>query len=92
MKFILQNWIVTIVKPLLSEPEQLEIQEFVDESGLYFTLKVAAQDRGKMIGRQGAVAKALRTLVSLAGSISGDVRATLRVWTPEKPDFIPRDK
>ena len=92
MEFNLKEWIVQIIKPLLNEPEQLVLEEKVDEMGTFFTIKVARSDIGKMIGKQGAVAKSLRTLVGLAGSIKGDVRATLRVWTPEKPNYIPKDE
>ena len=55
--------ILTIVRPLVSQPEavSLEIEESTDF--LEYNLTVAKEDIGRIIGKQGRVAKAIRTIV-----------------------------
>ena len=55
--------ILTIVRPLVSQPEavSLEIEESTD--CLEYNLTVAKEDIGRIIGKQGRVAKAIRTIV-----------------------------
>lgn len=55
--------ILTIVRPLVSQPEavSLEIEESTDF--LEYNLTVAKEDFGRIIGKQGRVAKAIRTIV-----------------------------
>ena len=50
-----------VVKALVDDPEQVKVDRRVDEMGVLITLDVAADDMGKIIGRDGATAKALRT-------------------------------
>lgn len=54
----------TIVLPLVEKPEEVEIAESVKEDGeVLLSLKVASSDMGKVIGRQGRIAKAIRTVM-----------------------------
>jgi predicted RNA-binding protein YlqC (UPF0109 family) len=55
--------VLTIVRPLVSQPEcvQLEIEE--SEDFLEYNLTVSPEDIGRIIGKQGRVAKAIRTIV-----------------------------
>lgn len=52
-----------IVKSIVAEPEQVKITEENSEDGLLLKLEVAPDDKGRVIGRQGRVAQALRTLL-----------------------------
>lgn len=64
MKEILE----TIIKSLVEDEEQVIITEKEDEKGLFFEVKVGSQDIGKVIGKQGRVAKSIRTVMkSVAG-------------------------
>ncbi|MFP3916162.1 KH domain-containing protein [Lysinibacillus telephonicus] len=60
--------IETIVKPLVDYPEEVRIETDENSSRIVYKLFVHPQDRGKVIGKQGRVAKAIRTIVySAAG-------------------------
>ena len=64
MKEILE----TIIKNLVEDETAVIITEKEDEKGLNFEVKVADQDMGKVIGKQGRVAKSIRTVMkSVAG-------------------------
>jgi len=60
-----------VVKSLVEEPEQVSINSSEKEKGLVFELKVSQKDRGRIIGKQGKTIKALRRVLSAAGSGSG---------------------
>lgn len=59
MKEILE----TIIKSLVEDENGVSITEKEDEKGLIFEVKVANQDMGKVIGKQGRVAKSIRTVM-----------------------------
>ncbi len=52
-----------VIKSIVAEPEQVKITEENSEDGLLLKLEVAPDDKGRVIGRQGRVAQALRTLL-----------------------------
>lgn len=55
-----------IAKSLVDQPEAVEVTESVDNDTIIIELRVAPQDMGKVIGKQGRIAKALRTVVKAA--------------------------
>lgn len=57
-----------IAKSLVDHPEQIVVEETSDERGVVFQLHVAPEDMGKVIGRQGRIAKAMRTVVKAAAT------------------------
>ncbi|MEC4176699.1 KH domain-containing protein [Adlercreutzia sp. R7] len=62
----------SIVRPLVDEPDALEVTAVEAEDGaVVVEIRVAADDAGKVIGRQGRVIKAIRTLARAAASRSG---------------------
>lgn len=85
----LQTWLTDMVKGLVSYPKQIELDHVVDEQGILFTLKVHEEDRGKIIGKEGATANAIRTLLRSAGR-KLDVRVSMKVDVPGS-SFKPRD-
>ena len=52
-----------IIKAIVAEPDAVKITEENSDEGVLFKLEVAADDKGRVIGRQGRVAQALRTLL-----------------------------
>ncbi|WML39065.1 KH domain-containing protein [Neobacillus sp. OS1-2] len=64
----MKELIETIVKPLVDFPEDVHIGVIEDDSRVTFHLFVNKTDMGKVIGKQGRVAKAIRTVVYAAGS------------------------
>ena len=57
-----------IAKSLVDHPESVEVSEKQDGDQLVLELRVAEDDMGKVIGRQGRIAKALRTVVKAAAT------------------------
>jgi uncharacterized protein len=60
-----------IVRSLVDRPDQVEIRASDVEGGKLFELKVAPEDVGKVIGRDGRTVNALRTLLAAAAQRSG---------------------
>ena len=52
-----------IIKAIVAEPDAVKITEENSDEGVLFKLEVADDDKGRVIGRQGRVAQALRTLL-----------------------------
>ncbi len=55
-----------LVKALVDEPEQVDIQEVPGEEATTYEVRVAPDDLGKVIGKQGRIANALRTVAKAA--------------------------
>ncbi len=55
-----------IAKALVEKPEEVSVNEFIDGDAVILELKVAEEDMGKVIGKQGRIAKAIRTVVKAA--------------------------
>ncbi len=68
-----------LVKALVDHPEEVEVIETVDEGATYnYEVHVAPQDTGKVIGKQGKIANAIRTVVK-AAAVKADVRAFVEI-------------
>ena len=59
-----------IAKSLVDNPDEVVVTEKETEKGLVLELKVAPSDMGKVIGKQGRIAKAIRSVVKAAASKS----------------------
>lgn len=77
-----QKFLEMVVKALVDHPEAVVINRTVDEMGVLLSLKVHADDMGKIIGRSGNTAKAIRTLLRVVG-MKYDARVNLKVEEPE---------
>ncbi len=60
-------YLETTIKALVDHPEDVKIVKTVDEMGVLMTVDVNGEDMGKLIGRQGATAKSIRTLLRVVG-------------------------
>jgi len=60
-----------VARSLVDEPEQVEVTMIEGEKSTILELKVAEDDIGKVIGKHGRIAKAVRTILSAASSKSG---------------------
>lgn len=56
----------TIAKALVDNPDEVEVNEIEGTQSVIIELKVADEDMGKVIGKQGRIAKAIRTVVKAA--------------------------
>ncbi len=75
------QFLETVVKALVDHPEDVKINRTVDEMGVLLTLDVHAEDMGKIIGRSGNTAKAIRTLLRVVG-MKNDARVNLKINEP----------
>ena len=67
----MKELVETIVKALVDHPEEVRITETESERGTLITVNVAKEDLGKVIGKNGRVAGAIRAVVKAAGVRSG---------------------
>ena len=77
-----QQFLDYVVKALVDKPEAVKIDRKVDEMGVLMTLEVDPIDMGKIIGRQGNTAKAIRTLLRVVG-MKMNARVNLKINEPE---------
>lgn len=71
-----------VVKALVDHPEAVKTTRTVDEMGVLMTLDVHPEDMGKIIGRSGNTAKAIRTLLRVVG-MKNNARINLKINEPE---------
>lgn len=73
-----------IVKALVNHPDDVKINRTVDEMGVLLTLDVNPEDMGKIIGRSGNTAKAIRILLRVVG-MKNNARVNLKINEPSAP-------
>ena len=67
-----------IAKSIVNSPDDVVVTEEETEQGITLKLKVADDDKGRVIGKQGRIAEAMRTLVRVKAAKAG-TRATLEI-------------
>ncbi len=67
-----------IAKAIVRAPDEVKVTEESDDEGIVVKLEVAAEDKGRVIGRQGRVAEAIRTLLRVVATKEG-VRVRLEI-------------
>jgi predicted RNA-binding protein YlqC (UPF0109 family) len=67
----LQELVEYVAKSLVDHPEAVQVRTVEGDKSIIFELKVDPTDMGKVIGRQGKIARALRTVVKTAGGRTG---------------------
>jgi predicted RNA-binding protein YlqC (UPF0109 family) len=77
-----QQFLEYVVKALVDNPNDVKINRTVDEMGVLLTLSVNKDDMGKVIGRSGQTAKAIRTVLRVVG-MKNDARVNLKIEEPE---------
>lgn len=73
-----QDFVEYIVKSLVSKPDQVVIERRIDEKGVLLELTVDPEDLGRIIGKRGATAQSLRTLLRALGT-KNDARYNLKI-------------
>jgi predicted RNA-binding protein YlqC (UPF0109 family) len=69
----------SIVTSLVDEPDQVQVEGSQEDDTLTIEIHVAPDDAGKVIGRQGRIIKAIRTLTRAASSYAGGARIEVEV-------------
>jgi predicted RNA-binding protein YlqC (UPF0109 family) len=67
-----------IAKSIVDAPDDVVVTEETDDEGIKLTLQVADDDKGRVIGKQGRIAAAMRTLIRVKAAKQG-TRATLQI-------------
>lgn len=78
MSSIDQQFVEYIVKSLVGSPDDVSIERRIDEKGVLLELTVAPDDLGRVIGKRGATAQSLRTLLRALGT-KNDARYNLKI-------------
>jgi predicted RNA-binding protein YlqC (UPF0109 family) len=73
-----------VVKALVNHPDDVKIKRTVDEMGVLMNLDVNPEDMGKIIGRSGNTAKAIRILLRVVG-MKNNARINLKINEPATP-------
>lgn len=63
----LKEVVETVAKALVDHPEEVTVTQIDEDATVVLELRVASQDLGKVIGKQGRTARAMRTLLRAAG-------------------------
>lgn len=74
----MKEYIIFIVKALVDNPDDVDIREVEGSRTTVYELRVAQQDLGKVIGKQGQTARSIRTLLAAAAARQGK-RAVLEI-------------
>jgi predicted RNA-binding protein YlqC (UPF0109 family) len=98
MPTIDQQFVEFIVKSLVNNPDNVQITRRIDEKGVLLELTVDPDDLGRIIGKRGATAQSLRTLLRALGT-KNDARYNLKIVDNDLPpsereedkDSVPED-
>lgn len=84
MSSIDQQFVEFIVKSLVSKPDAVVVERRIDEKGVLLELTVDPEDLGRVIGKRGATAQSLRTLLRALGT-KNDARYNLKIIDNGEP-------
>ena len=82
MATIDQQFVEYIVKTLVNNPDKVLVERKIDEKGVLLSLTVDPEDVGRVIGRRGATAQSIRTLLRALGT-KNDARYNLKITNDE---------
>lgn len=85
MSTIDQQFVEYIVKSLVGNPDDVVVERLIDEKGVLLTLTVNPEDLGRVIGKRGATAQSLRTLLRALGT-KNDARYNLKIVNNDGDD------
>src|SRR3954464_4151441 len=78
MSTVDQQFIEFIVKSLVGKPDAVQVARTIDEKGVLLELTVDPEDLGRVIGKRGATAQSIRTLLRALGT-KNDARYNLKI-------------
>ncbi len=82
-----QQFIEYVVKSLVSKPEEVKVERKIDEKGVLLTLTVDPEDLGRVIGKRGATAQSMRTLLRALGT-KQEARFNLKIVDNGPEDYV----
>ncbi len=84
-----QEFVEYVVKSIVDHPDDVKTERKIDEMGVLITLHVHLEDMGQVIGRSGATAKSIRTLLRTIGA-KNNARVNLKIHEPEGSTHVPK--
>ena len=84
-----QEFVEYVVKAIVDNPNDVKVSRRIDEMGVLISLEVNPEDMGKIIGKEGRTAKAIRTLLRVLGA-KNNARVNLKIIEPEGSTRPPR--
>lgn len=84
MATIDQQFVEYIVKTLVNNPDKVSVERIIDEKGVLLSLTVDSEDIGRVIGKRGATAQSIRTLLRALGT-KNDARYNLKIVNTDGP-------
>ena len=91
MATIDQQFVEYIVKTLVNNPEKVAVERKIDEKGVLLSLTVDPEDVGRVIGKRGVTAQAIRVLLRALGT-KQDARYNLKIVNTDEEGEAPREK
>ncbi len=83
-----KQFLETVVKQIVGNPNDVVVDRTIDERGVLLTLKINPADMGYVIGRKGQTAQAIRTLLKIVGA-KNNSRVNLKIYDPEGGNHRP---
>jgi predicted RNA-binding protein YlqC (UPF0109 family) len=80
-----QQFVEFVVKSLVNNPDAVQIERRIDEKGVLLELTVDPEDLGRVIGKRGATAQSLRTLLRALGT-KNEARYNLKIVDVDRPE------
>jgi len=78
-----KDFLVIVLKKIVDYPDDVQVERTVDEMGVLLTVRVNKADMGKVVGRDGQNAKAIRCLLRIIGS-KNDSRVNMKIEDPKE--------
>jgi len=82
-----KDFVEYVVKSIVGQPDKVLVTRIVDSMGVLITLQVAKEDMGKVIGRSGQTAKAIRILLRVIGAKTNS-RINMKIVEPEGGEVV----
>ena len=79
-----QQFVEYVVKSLVGKPDEVKVERTIDEKGVLLTLTVDPEDLGRVIGKRGATAQSIRTLLRALGT-KNEARYNLKIVDNGEP-------
>lgn len=90
MATIDQQFVEYIVKTLVNNPDKVSVDRIIDEKGVLLSLTVDPEDVGRVIGKRGATAQSIRTLLRALGT-KNDARYNLKIVNTDNFEGAPKE-
>lgn len=82
-----QKFLEFAIHALVDDHDDVKIERVIDDYGVFFKVYVSKEDMGKIIGKKGRTAQALKTLLRVVGSRTQS-RVNMKIIDPERDEVV----